>query len=402
MQQGLSALRILGIDKEVLSAGVVSSEHASYDKFGNLLGIYGPNSSVRESPEFKSVESRILSDSCSDGDSIGSSSEPSSASSSAKRRRFNVHIPRQMLRDIMLRKVDPRCITWGHKVTGCCLDIPSGGARLTFDNGTETVADVVVAADGINSVLRRIFYPDRPLQYLGLLVVLGISKRDDINFNGSEVKYRKVQWVDGTTRVFSMPFDRNNIMWQLSFPIGDEQAALIASETPASLHAAALQMCDGWDTPLIDLIRNTDLCMISGHPVYDLDPSVIYGKESQSHPVLPRVTFVGDSVHPMSPFKGQGANQALADAISLAASLSRLYTGCHDDFIKSDLMTDDDKKSFDGALVSSLIKYESEMRERSISKVLKSRTAAVSLHSEAALAVGNITRAAAAAAAVST
>ena len=34
-----------------------------------------------------------------------------------------------------------------------------------------------------------------------------------------------------------------------------------------------------------------------------------------------RVTLIGDAAHPMTPFKAQGANQALSDAVLLADSL---------------------------------------------------------------------------------
>jgi len=84
----------------------------------------------------------------------------------------------------------------------------------------------------------------------------------------------------------------------------------------------------------------------------------------------------------MSPFKGQGANQALHDATALARSVAgsefgRLGRG---------------RRSLGEAFRA----YETSMSERSITKVLKSREAATFLHSPAALNPMDVTRAAAA------
>ena len=88
---------------------------------------------------------------------------------------------------------------------------------------------------------------------------------------------------------------------------------------------------------------------------------------------------MGDAVHPMSPFKGQGANQALLDALSLARSL---YSNCCKD---------------NKPITEALRKYHEEMTARSAKKVQASAQAAQFLHSGVAIQEGNVTRGAAAA-----
>jgi salicylate hydroxylase len=92
------------------------------------------------------------------------------------------------------------------------------------------------------------------------------------------------------------------------------------------------------------------------------------------------VTLLGDSWHPMSPFKAQGANQALLDALALSKQIIRWWA---------------DRSPRNGAaqLGSYFGDYEAEAFARSAKKVIKSRLAAQYLHSPAALVPGNITRA---------
>jgi hypothetical protein len=60
---------------------------------------------------------------------------------------------------------------------------------------------------------------------------------------------------------------------------------------------------------------------MSGYPVYDrdvLDPTTLRPPDHKKR----RVTLMGDAAHPMTPFKAQGANQAVADAVLLARCLT--------------------------------------------------------------------------------
>ena len=89
------------------------------------------------------------------------------------------------------------------------------------------------------------------------------------------------------------------------------------------------------------------------------------------------VTLIGDAAHPMSPFKGQGANQALLDALLLAQKITSAYNNIQNKQIN--------------LREEVLQQYEKEMMERSSVKVKKSADAAKFLHSDIVLQEGNVT-----------
>ena len=88
------------------------------------------------------------------------------------------------------------------------------------------------------------------------------------------------------------------------------------------------------------------------------------------------MTLIGDAAHPMTPFKGQGANQALLDALALARGITK---GCRPLSQWREV----------GVRESVLTEFESEMLVRSAAKVKDSAEAAQFLHSDIVLHEGN-------------
>ncbi|MNX65507.1 Kynurenine 3-monooxygenase [compost metagenome] len=159
-------------------------------------------------------------------------------------------------------------------------------------------------------------------------------------------------------------------MWQLSFPMTEEKAKILSAQGPQALKEEACRRTQ-WHDPIPQILASTLEAQISGYPVYDREllKSELLEKSGQ-------VTLIGDAAHPMSPFKGQGANQALLDALSLARGISK---GC-----KS---LSHWKKA--GLRESVLNEFESEMLKRSAIKVKDSAAAAQFLHSEIVLYEGD-------------
>jgi 2-polyprenyl-6-methoxyphenol hydroxylase-like FAD-dependent oxidoreductase len=83
-----------------------------------------------------------------------------------------------------------------------------------------------------------------------------------------------------------------------------------------SLHAKSeLKAVFGkWHAPIGDLIDAADERAILRNDIYDRPVLKTWGRG--------RLTLVGDAAHPMTPFMGQGACQALEDAVALGRCLS--------------------------------------------------------------------------------
>ncbi|HEX5973651.1 MAG TPA: FAD-dependent monooxygenase, partial [Rubrobacteraceae bacterium] len=78
--------------------------------------------------------------------------------------------------------------------------------------------------------------------------------------------------------------------------------------------ATLTELFDGWHCPVAELISETDERTIRRDDLYDREPlSTPWGEG--------RVTLLGDAAHPMTPNLGQGACQAIEDAVVLARCL---------------------------------------------------------------------------------
>jgi 2-polyprenyl-6-methoxyphenol hydroxylase-like FAD-dependent oxidoreductase len=197
-----------------------------------------------------------------------------------------------------------------------------------------------------------------------------------------------------------MPFSRTEVMWQLSFPFEKEKDAInLSRKGPAALKDEAMKICQTWHEPIPEILEKTPIDFVSGYPVYDRDlitADILHRCRSERQDIP--ITLLGDAAHPMSPFKGQGANQALLDALSLARAIYKTYRSKGKKNEKaSDLDEDTSAK-----IIKAIAAYEDEMVQRSAVKVLASSNAAKFLHTDVAIQEGDVTRGGAAAATAAT
>ncbi len=292
-------------------------------------------------------------------------------------RRINVHIPRQALRLALLKQLgDHDAVQWGHRLISFkqCED---KGVELSFlVNGEmkNVKADLLVGADGVRSVVRSLLIGEdlTPLRYLGYMVILGICSLEALKGLESSLldSATVFQTVNGYERIYMMPYSLDSVMWQLSFPLSEEEAKTLSAQGAQALKEEACRRTQ-WHKPIPQILSATLPAKITGYPVYDrelLKPEVL----EKAGPF----TLIGDAAHPMSPFKGQGANQALLDALALARNISIACTPLS-------------KWRETGIREIVLTEFEEEMLARSASKVKDSAEAVEFLHSKGVLREGH-------------
>jgi salicylate hydroxylase len=288
-------------------------------------------------------------------------------------KRTNVHIARQSLRLALLEQLGGNdAVQWGHQFIDLkkCED---ESVELRFQVNGEmknAKADLVVGADGIRSAVRNLLIDEKisPLRYLGFIVILGICPMKQLEgLEHSLLDSATVfQTVNGNDRIYMMPFSSDTVMWQLSFPMEEKDAIALSAQGTHALKEEACRRTQ-WHDPIPQILAATKETEISGYPVYDrelLDAELL----QKGGPV----TLIGDAAHPMSPFKGQGANQALLDALALARNIS--------------ISCGPFSKWKEVGLRKTVLKdFETEMLERSASKVKDSAETAQLLHSNIVL-----------------
>lgn len=185
---------------------------------------------------------------------------------------------------------------------------------LTFADGTVLNAPLVIGADGLRSTVRGLFSDDE-IHYCGSVIFRAVSPVDRIG-NRPNDRLRSWHSADYAKHVIAMPV-RGGRQVAVDATLGIDEPPLHLWSARADVTALARQF-DDFEPVVGQLIRGAT-GPVYMHPVYDRDPIERWTST--------RIALLGDAAHPMTPFGGQGANQAIQDGAELARQLTDARDG---------------------------------------------------------------------------
>lgn len=192
-----------------------------------------------------------------------------------------------------------RCLT--------CVADKGNHVEARFDTGERIFPDILVGADGIHSAVRALLFGEEAPRFAGCVAYRGlvpVERLADLDLElGSQ------SWVGPGAHLVHYFVSRGRVLNFVGWNEHDEWNR--EDWTDRATIARALAAFEGWHPQIRRIIGAADECFIWA--LFDRDPLPRWS--------VGRVTLLGDSCHPMYPFMGQGAAQAIEDGACLAACL---------------------------------------------------------------------------------
>lgn len=261
----MKAFQMLGIGQEVISKGRFLDALNIYDHHGNLLN---------------HTDSRKF---------------------SQKYGQDNFCIHRADLHQLLISYIDPEFIHTGKQLKQ--LEINGQSQRLYFADGTRQETDYLIAADGINSVIRQHLLPGITPRYSGYTCWRAVIP--DVTDYQEAAEY----W--GPAGRFGMvPLPGNRLYWFCCINSGPDESTM-KTMTSEMLQARF----SNYPKPVRMALKNASDAKLIWGDIQDLPPLKQFS--------FGNIVLIGDAAHATTPNMGQGACQAIEDAVILAQEMEK-------------------------------------------------------------------------------
>ncbi|MFJ8064985.1 FAD-dependent monooxygenase [Psychrobacillus sp. NPDC096426] len=216
----------------------------------------------------------------------------------------NITIHRADLHRTFLEALEPNTVYYNKK----CVNVDQSGDKVIayFEDKTEVTADLLIAADGIHSSIRKKLVPNSAPRYSGYTCWRGITEN-----KGNVDEFTSTEIWSSTGRFGIAPMKNGQVYWF---------ACINAREKdPFYQHIERNEIAnlfENFPVEVSELIRKTPTDLILHHDIMDIKPLRKFA--------FGRIVLLGDAAHATTPNMGQGAGQAIEDAIVLGNAFQQL------------------------------------------------------------------------------
>ncbi len=217
---------------------------------------------------------------------------------------FCIH--RAILHDILHDACPPNSVHLNKQLAS--FEENENGVIATFQDGTTAKGDILIGADGINSVVRKHIVPQIQKRYSGQTCWRGVAEFD----LSPTFKHNLTELWGGRARFGLTRIDEKRMYW---FAV-ESKTAENGEDEPTQIHEKLTTLFKDFHPEINEVIKATPQAAIHRGDLHDLD-KVDYPWHTN------KVCLIGDAAHATTPNMGQGAGQGIEDGYAIALALSK-------------------------------------------------------------------------------
>ncbi len=219
----------------------------------------------------------------------------------------NFVIHRADLHEVLYNQLQPSSLVLNKRCAG--IKQLANKVEVTFTDGSNVTADLLIAADGINSAIRQQLLPKSKPRYAGYTCWRGVVENPDVDINTS---ISAEMWAP-QGRVGMAPLQNNTIYWYACVN-AKQNDPVMRQMSPEQLAAHFANVYE----PVATVLAATKAAQMIWNDITDLDPLKRFA--------FGNIVLLGDAAHATTPNMGQGACQAIEDAVVLGQCLRQQST----------------------------------------------------------------------------
>ncbi len=205
----------------------------------------------------------------------------------------------------LVSAVPAEVIRLDHRLVG--LDQTAEGVRLSFANGATAEADLVIGADGVNSVVRSALFTDAAPRFTGRIAYRTVYPA--ARLGGFEIGNCTKWWgEDRHIVIYPVKPDRSEIYFVTSQPEPGFEIESWSATGDVDVLCAAFE---GFHPEVQRVLAASP--DVHKRPLVDREPLDKW--------VAGKAVLLGDACHPMTPYMAQGAAMSIEDAAILSRCL---------------------------------------------------------------------------------